>query len=185
MPTRSRFELSQPVGEWFGFVVCVQPYEMIVRYAKSELAMQSPRLWRWENRLKLRLMATLVYAFLLSLLDSALEPLRFALCRGLPKRCSQLRPQLGEKAKPAEHSCPQLGPCSHCTLASDNTSSVIGRWPSVRRPSSFARLSDHLPARPPPKQGSCLPYGSAQYLNGAAPKGENSKVTPSLISAGR
>ena len=131
MPTRSRFELSQSVGEWFGFVVLVQSYEMIVRYAKSELAMQSPRLWRWENRLKLHSMATLVYAFLLSLLDSALEPLRFALCRGLPKRCSQLRPQLGEKAKPAEHSCPQLGQCSHCTLASDNTLSVIGRWSSV------------------------------------------------------
>ena len=55
--------------------------EMTYRYAKSELAMQSPRLWRWENRLKLLLMATLVYAFLLSLLDSALEPLRTWLMR--------------------------------------------------------------------------------------------------------
>ena len=29
--------------------------------------MESPRLWRWESRLKLLLLATLVYAFLLTL----------------------------------------------------------------------------------------------------------------------
>lgn len=43
------------------------------RYGKSELAMESPRVWTWERREKLLLMATLVYAFLLSLLDPALE----------------------------------------------------------------------------------------------------------------
>lgn len=37
------------------------------RYSKSELAMESPRLWTWERRLKLLLMVTLVYGFLLSL----------------------------------------------------------------------------------------------------------------------
>lgn len=42
--------------------------EMSWRYGKSELAMESPRLWTWERRLKLLLMATLAYAFLLSLL---------------------------------------------------------------------------------------------------------------------
>lgn len=46
------------------------------RYSKSELAMESPRLWTWERREKLLLMATLVYAFLLSLLDPALSELR-------------------------------------------------------------------------------------------------------------
>lgn len=51
------------------------------RYSKSELAMESPRLWTWERRLKLLLMATLVYAFLLSLLDSGLQALREALLR--------------------------------------------------------------------------------------------------------
>jgi hypothetical protein len=55
--------------------------ETTYRYAKSELAMESPRLWRWENRLKLLLMATLVYAFLLSLLDPDLEALRQWLLR--------------------------------------------------------------------------------------------------------
>ncbi len=49
--------------------------EMGFRYSKTELAMESPRLWRWENRLKLLMMATLVYAFLLSLLDEHLRPL--------------------------------------------------------------------------------------------------------------
>ena len=43
--------------------------EMAWRYSRSELAMESPRLWFWENRLKLLLMATLAYAFLLSLLE--------------------------------------------------------------------------------------------------------------------
>jgi hypothetical protein len=42
--------------------------EMSWRYGKSELAMESPRLWTWERRLKLLLLATLAYAFLLSLL---------------------------------------------------------------------------------------------------------------------
>lgn len=55
--------------------------EMAYRYGKSELAMESPRLWRWENRLKLLLMVTLVYAFLLSLLAADLADLRQALLR--------------------------------------------------------------------------------------------------------
>jgi hypothetical protein len=55
--------------------------EMAFRYGKSELAMESPRLWRWEGRLKLLLMVTLAYAFLLSLLDEKLELLRRWLLR--------------------------------------------------------------------------------------------------------
>jgi hypothetical protein len=42
--------------------------ETAFRFSKTELAMESPRLWFWDNRLKLMLMVTLVYAFLLSLL---------------------------------------------------------------------------------------------------------------------
>lgn len=55
--------------------------EMSYRYAKSELAMESPRLWFWHTRLKLLLMASLAYAFLLSLLDSFFEPIRTWLLR--------------------------------------------------------------------------------------------------------
>lgn len=50
--------------------------EMAWRFNKTELAMESPRLWRWENRLKLLLIVSLAYAFLLSLLDPLLKPLR-------------------------------------------------------------------------------------------------------------
>lgn len=50
--------------------------EMAWRFGKTELAMQSPRLWSWENRLKLLLIVSLVYAFLLSLLDPLLKPVR-------------------------------------------------------------------------------------------------------------
>ena len=55
--------------------------EMCYRACKTDLAMESPRLWFWENRLKLLLMVSVVYAFLLSLLaqdTGALvqEPLR-------------------------------------------------------------------------------------------------------------
>ena len=55
--------------------------EMTYRYAKTELAIESPRLWSWQNRIKLMMMVALVYAFLLSLLDSQLEVLRAWLFR--------------------------------------------------------------------------------------------------------
>ena len=49
--------------------------EMCYRACKTDLAMESPRLWFWENLLKLLLMASLVYAFLLSLLAPGLGSL--------------------------------------------------------------------------------------------------------------
>ena len=54
--------------------------ETAFRFSKTELAMESPRLWFWHNRIKLMLMVTLVYAFLLSLL-SLPEPVRSSLLR--------------------------------------------------------------------------------------------------------
>jgi hypothetical protein len=50
--------------------------ELTWRYGKSELAMESPRVWAWERRLRLLLMVTLAYAFLLSLMDEAYADLR-------------------------------------------------------------------------------------------------------------
>lgn len=41
--------------------------EMSLRFSKTELAFESPRLMAWDSRLKLLLIATLAYAFLLSL----------------------------------------------------------------------------------------------------------------------
>ena len=56
--------------------------ELCYRACKTDLAMESPRLWFWENRLKLLLMVTLVYAFLLSLLAPELASLVRNLLRG-------------------------------------------------------------------------------------------------------
>ena len=50
--------------------------EMAWRYNKSELAIESLRLWAWETRLKLLLIVALAYAFLLSLLAPWLHQLR-------------------------------------------------------------------------------------------------------------
>lgn len=55
--------------------------EMAFRFCKTELAMESPRLWRWDNRLKLLFIVTLVYAFLLTLLSASLDSLRLRLFR--------------------------------------------------------------------------------------------------------
>ena len=44
--------------------------EAAFRYSKSELALESPRLWFWENRLKLMMILSIVYAFLLRLLQT-------------------------------------------------------------------------------------------------------------------
>jgi transposase len=63
--------------------------ETTFRYKKSELAIQSVRLWEWENREKLLLMVTLAYAFLLSLLDSSLDFVREWLLRHYCHRTGQ------------------------------------------------------------------------------------------------
>lgn len=55
--------------------------EMAFRFTKTELALESPRLWSWQNRLKLLFMASLVYAFLLSLLQTANPDLLHQLLR--------------------------------------------------------------------------------------------------------
>jgi len=49
--------------------------EMSIRFTKSELAFECPRLLLWETRKKLFLIAALAYAFLLSLLQFEHEPL--------------------------------------------------------------------------------------------------------------
>src|SRR5215210_931312 len=49
--------------------------EMAIRYNKSELAFESPRVFQWQHRLKLLLIAGLAYTFLLSLLAPSLTEL--------------------------------------------------------------------------------------------------------------
>lgn len=55
--------------------------EMSFRYGKSELAMESPRLWSWENRLKILCLVVLLYSFLLHLLADIYSAMSEALLR--------------------------------------------------------------------------------------------------------
>lgn len=65
--------------------------EMSFRYGKCELAMESPRLWAFENRLKLLSIVTIVYAFLIYLLEPIYRELVQAVlllkCHRTGKRC--------------------------------------------------------------------------------------------------
>ena len=64
--------------------------EMCYRTCKTDLVMESPRLWFWENRLKLLLMVSLVYAFLLaSELASLVQALLQGWCYRTGKRYRQ------------------------------------------------------------------------------------------------
>jgi hypothetical protein len=63
--------------------------EMAIRYNKSELAFESPRLFKWQHRLKLLLIVGLVYAFLLSLLSPSLTDLGSWLLRTFCPRTGQ------------------------------------------------------------------------------------------------
>lgn len=55
--------------------------ETVWRYSKSELAFESPRVWDWDVRKKLLLLACLAYAFLLHLLNQSFDVLRALLLR--------------------------------------------------------------------------------------------------------
>lgn len=67
--------------------------ETSFRYGKCELGMESPRLWSFENRLKLLGIVTLVYTFLLHLLNPAYEQLISHIlrlkCHRTGKRCRE------------------------------------------------------------------------------------------------
>jgi transposase len=68
--------------------------ETSFRYGKCELAMESPRMWAFENRLKLLGIVTLVYAFLIYLLEPLYRDLvQFVLrlkCHRTGKRCREV-----------------------------------------------------------------------------------------------
>lgn len=72
--------------------------ETSFRYAKCELALECPRLWLWDARLKLLGMVMLIYAFLLSLLDPLHQELVQALlrfkCHRTGKRCQHTQAPL-------------------------------------------------------------------------------------------
>jgi hypothetical protein len=80
------------------FVICDCTIEWSFRYAKCELALECPRLWSLEARLKLLGMVMLVYAFLLSLLNPLHHELVEALlrfkCHRTGKRCQEVQAPL-------------------------------------------------------------------------------------------
>lgn len=88
---------NQPVDSVAQAILLICAYarrwqiEMAWRYVKSDLAFQSPRLWSWDNRLKLLLLASLAYAFLLSLLAPLLDGLRTLLLRHWCHRTGERR----------------------------------------------------------------------------------------------
>ncbi|MEO6891901.1 MAG: transposase [Ktedonobacteraceae bacterium] len=68
--------------------------ETSFRYGKCELAMESPRLWAFENRLKLLSIVTLVYAFLIHLLEPLYKDMVHSVlrlkCHRTGKRCRDI-----------------------------------------------------------------------------------------------
>jgi hypothetical protein len=75
--------LAEPADAWRLVLAYARRWqiEMAFRFTKSELVLESPRLWFWGTRLKLLGMVTLAYAFLLTLLTPADEGLRQWLLR--------------------------------------------------------------------------------------------------------
>jgi hypothetical protein len=67
--------------------------EQSFRFTKSELGMESCRLWFWENKMKLLQIVALVYAFLLTLLEQNLKETVKSLlregCHRTGKRCRE------------------------------------------------------------------------------------------------
>ncbi len=72
--------------------------ETCFRYGKCELAMESPRLWSFANRLKLLSVVTVVYSFLLYLLEPIYQALVQSVlhlkCHRTGKRCQQVEAPL-------------------------------------------------------------------------------------------
>lgn len=63
--------------------------EMAFRFCKSELGLESPRLWFWENRLKFMQIIALVFAFLLAIVHSTPQSLRNILLNAWAKRTGE------------------------------------------------------------------------------------------------
>lgn len=63
--------------------------EFAFRFCKSELALESPRLWFWDNRLKFMQLVALTFAFLLALLHSTPNAIRNVLLNCWCKRTGE------------------------------------------------------------------------------------------------
>lgn len=77
--------------------------EMSLRFHKSELALESPRLWSWHRRLKLLMLVTLAYAFLLALLRLPREWLCDVLRVWCHRRCHRTGKRSRDTPTPLYH----------------------------------------------------------------------------------
>lgn len=102
--------------------------EEAFRYSTSDRAVERPRLWQWEHRVKLLLLATLASAFLFSLLLLPNEPVRLWLLR---------------------HFCHRTGQhCRHAPAPLSRVRSALSRlW--QQHPPVFEAIG-HLSQPPPP-----------------------------------
>jgi hypothetical protein len=91
--TNERVQTAEQAWEIFFSYKRRGPLETSFRYGKCELAMESPRLWSLENRLKLLGIVLLVYAFLLFLLAEVstyrVKALLRLKCHRTGKRCQE------------------------------------------------------------------------------------------------
>src|SRR5689334_21626098 len=73
-------------------MVCLRTNEMAFRHLKSDMGVQSLRVYAWEDRLKLLGLLTLAYGFLMELMRDPLKKARdWLLDFACPRRGSRLR----------------------------------------------------------------------------------------------
>ena len=120
--------------------------EMVWRSGKSELAMVSARVWSSERRKKLLLLASLAYAFLVSLLHRSCDLLR---ARLLPHWCHRTGKRTREtsSASPSYLRCPPdiQGPryrvrWLRLSLSGGTLSPLSASWPYLRIPKGCYRM---------------------------------------------
>lgn len=83
--------IQKPADAWEILASYIHRWEVEqgFRFLKAEMGLESPRLWLWENRLKLMAIVTLVYDFLLKLLTnwkSLIQPLLRKWCHRTGQR---------------------------------------------------------------------------------------------------
>jgi hypothetical protein len=110
--------------------------ETAFRYGKSELGMESPRLWGFENRLKLLSLVTIVYGFLLFLLSPLYQNIIQAVlslkCKRTGKRCQNVEAPLYRLrwaiSRLWEAAPPLLGRLFPPTLQTIQVLASLGGW---------------------------------------------------------
>jgi hypothetical protein len=157
--------------------------ELSWKYEKSELAFQSPRVYEGEAREKLLLLATLAYAFLLSLLNEGTEPLRLWLlryyCHRTGRRCRDAKVPL-TRLRCALSRLWQDHPPDFSMLGTARTSIHVSEVLSPTRRQQTHRRS--ISARFSPEKTSFFPMLSAAQAKEAEQTLPASAALPPLLA---